>query len=1103
MSASRVLFLFAALALCHAAPPAVALGPVVSAGAVHTCAADSQGSAYCWGDNSAGQLGDGVIGAALKFDVTGLASGGAAIAAGQTHACAVTNAGRVLCWGNNDAGQLGDGTITSRSTPAPVAGLADARSLALGLGFSCALTAAGGVRCWGVNSGGQLGDGTLTKRPTPVDVVGLSSGVRAIAAGDAHACALMSAGAVKCWGRNDRGQLGDGTTAGRPLAADVPGLGGAIASIAAGATHSCAIGASGGAMCWGANDGGQLGDGTTVQRASPVAVAGLVGASKIAAGYRKSCALGTAGWVKCWGAGVDPTNTSPNPTDVAGLASGVADLAAGQYHWCAVMATAGMKCWGPNTRGELGDGTVVGSRDPVDVTGIPAGVRATALGASFTCALLASSGVQCWGDNFYGELGAANPKEYNVAARIASLANALSISAGRDHSCALVAGGVVKCWGNNGFGQLGDGTRTNRGAPADVAGLGAGVRAAYAGNEYSCAITPGGGLKCWGTGQPLPSDIGGLTSGVVAAALGGSHTCVLTSAGGAKCVGNNAAGQLGDGTTASRSIAVDVAGLTSGVAAISAGRAHTCALAASGALKCWGENAFGQLGNGTTSPSATPLDAAAAIGPFKAVMAGNAETCAVTIGGAAWCWGAAAEQLLGAARGQPAKVASLATGVAAITGGDTHFCALLDGGGVNCFGTNTAGQLGDGTKVGTRRAAQAAVMSDGRTFLDLTPENPLAADKLPPFAVVASGTGVDVTANLQVRAQDAGTLGSIYVFALVPPSLLASPGAVERSSKDTPLACVLAQLDATGVLQQVTASTLQAYVTGVLSAQSQAVIILNGVPATQLGGATFYIGYGSNGNAMIANGTNRSVATIGAPACQPQAPQTGWWWNPAEGGRGYSIEVQGNRIFFAAFHYDASGRATWNVASGATSLDGSLFTGDLLDVSGGQTLGGAYPGFPRVATRGPITLAFNDAAHGTMIWPGGAVPIERMNLVPGGLSAAPQPNQPESGWWWNPQESGRGFFIEWQAGYADVAGYMYDDSGNPIWYIAVYPTPSALVFSGNWWQYANGQTMTGPYQPATRISDHVAPMTIQFNGPDSAVLSLPNGRTTALTRQRF
>ena len=171
-------------------------------------------------------------------------------------------------------------------------------------------------------------------------------------------------------------------------------------------------------------------------------------------------------------------------------------------------------------------------------------------------------------------------------------------------------------------------------------------------------------------------------------------------------------------------------------------------------------------------------------------------------------------------------------------------------------------------------------------------------------------------------------------------------------------------------------------------------------------------------------------------------------------------------------------------------------------MSGGQSLGGAYrPGNAQKA--GPITLLFTDASHGTMIWPGGSVPIERMNLVPNGLTAAPKANQPENGWWWNPQESGRGFFIEWQDGTADLAGYMYDDAGNAVWYLSVLPTPDIRAFTGSWWLYANGQSLTGAYRPATRINDNVAPVTITFTSATTATMTLPNGRSTNLIRHRF
>jgi len=387
----------------------------------------------------------------------------------------------------------------------------------------------------------------------------------------------------------------------------------------------------------------------------------------------------------------------------------------------------------------------------------------------------------------------------------------------------------------------------------------------------------------------------------------------------------------------------------------------------------------------------------------------------------------------------------------------------------------------------------------------------------PVFPLQVTGSITPTVSNIQAtfqpRPQDVGTRASTFVFALAPASALKSAvvtkethfGLMTRlTAKDAPVACVLAQLNSSGQLSAVSASNMQALTTGVLSAQGQSVTILNNVATPNVAGATFFVGYGPDASTMINSGVNRSAVTVpGTMTCNPQPPQTGWWWNPLEGGRGFSIEAQGNHLFFAAFHYDVSGRATWNVSPGTTSLEGSYFTSDLYNVTGGQTLGGAYTGTPPASKVGPITLAFSDASHGTMTWPGGTVPIERQNLVPGGLAAPPQANVPESGWWWNPQESGRGFFIEWQKGWADLAGYMYDDRGNPVWYISVFETPNPRSFNGAWWTFANGQSMGAAYKPPTQTSNNVAPVTITFSAPDTATMTLPNGRTTNLIRQRF
>ena len=379
-----------------------------------------------------------------------------------------------------------------------------------------------------------------------------------------------------------------------------------------------------------------------------------------------------------------------------------------------------------------------------------------------------------------------------------------------------------------------------------------------------------------------------------------------------------------------------------------------------------------------------------------------------------------------------------------------------------------------------------------------------------------NGTTATASAQIQFRPQDVGTQGSVYVFALAPQDrvqgaqnadVLKVGHARGGRKADTPIACVLAQLNASGQMVAVSSANLAAYLTGVLSAQGASVSILNGVPTGNVSGATFFVGYGSSSTSMINTGVNRSAVTIpGSLTCLPSAPQTGWWWNPAEDGRGFSIEKRGNNLFFAAFLYDVSGRSSWLVSTGPVSLEGSLYSGDLLSASGGQTLTGPYERFPTLRTEGTMTMTFNNESTGTIVWPGGTVPIQRFNIIPNGLTLPSAPGQPESGWWWNENEAGRGFFLEFQNGWLDIAGYMYDDLGNPVWYLNVGQIggpQNSRSFSGSWWSYGNGMTLAGPWRQHTRTNDNVGPVFIQFTGPATAVLTLPNSRTTNLRRHRF
>lgn len=358
-----------------------------------------------------------------------------------------------------------------------------------------------------------------------------------------------------------------------------------------------------------------------------------------------------------------------------------------------------------------------------------------------------------------------------------------------------------------------------------------------------------------------------------------------------------------------------------------------------------------------------------------------------------------------------------------------------------------------------------------------------------------------ITATVRPRLRDTGLRTNLYVFARAPANRV--KGAV-RPKAGEPEPCVTAQLSAGGELQAVSTSQLQASVSAVLSAQGQSVTVLDNVPTAGVGGATFYVGYGDSPAAMIASGTNRTVVTVPSTvSCQPQPPQDGWWWNPQQGGRGFSLESRGPNLFFAAYLYEPNGHATWLAATGPTAFDGSSFSGELLAFSAGQTLTGPYVAPASVPGPGPISLTFTDATHGVMAWPGGQMAIERFDVVPGGVAATPVAGQPETGWWWNPDEGGRGYFIEWQGANAFVAGYMYEANGAPVWYASFMATPDIAAIQGTWQQFGGGQSLTGAYQPATLANPAVGPLAIAFASATSATLTLPNGRRIPITRFRF
>ena len=246
----------------------------VSAGITHSCAVLDDGTASCWGDNASGQLGDGTANESLAPVPVSDLSDVSAISGGLEHTCALLSDGTVSCWGDNTAGQLGDGTTTSSSTPVPVSDLTDVVAVSAGSTHTCALLSNGTVSCWGDNSVGELGVDDVSQSSTPIPVAGLS-GASAITAGSYFTCALLSDGTASCWGLNTYGQLGsDSADAFSSTQVAVTGLSN-VSTISAGVLHACVVVENGAAFCWGNNEFGQLGDGTTnTVRLTPVPVAG-------------------------------------------------------------------------------------------------------------------------------------------------------------------------------------------------------------------------------------------------------------------------------------------------------------------------------------------------------------------------------------------------------------------------------------------------------------------------------------------------------------------------------------------------------------------------------------------------------------------------------------------------------------------------------------------------------------------------------------------------------------------------------------------------------------------------------------------------------------
>jgi len=362
----------------------------VSAGSSSTCGVTTRGAAYCWGGNTSGALVNGTVNGASTIPVP--VSGGltfATVSVGESHACAVTTAGTAYCWGANYGGELGNGTTTSSATPVLVSGGLAFTSVSAGYLHTCGLTTGGTAYCWGTNDYGESGaDTTATVITTPAPVSGGLTFAQ-VSAGARHTCGVTIRGAAYCWGLNASGELGNGTTTGPQQCSLPSGFSSpcsripvavaddvSFARVNGGFDVTCAVATNGAAYCWGYNGAGALGNGTTADSPIPAQVSGGLTFATVSPGFGEfhSCGLTTGGAAYCWGdnySGELGTGTSTSSTTPVLVSGGLtfAQVSAGYRHTCGVTTEGVAYCWGDNYWGALGIGNYTDAPSPTPVLG--------------------------------------------------------------------------------------------------------------------------------------------------------------------------------------------------------------------------------------------------------------------------------------------------------------------------------------------------------------------------------------------------------------------------------------------------------------------------------------------------------------------------------------------------------------------------------------------------------------------------------------------------------------------------------------------------------------------------------------------------------------
>jgi alpha-tubulin suppressor-like RCC1 family protein len=626
----------------------------VSAGDTHSLAIKTNGTLWAWGANGNGRLGDGTTTQRTSPVQIGSDTNWQSVSAGGSHSLAIKTDGTLWAWGLNSSGQLGLGDTTQRTSPVQIGSDTNWQSVSAGGSHSLAIKTDGTLWAWGLNSSGQLGLGDTTQRTSPVQV-GLATDWQSVSAGASHSLAIKTDGTLWAWGANGNGQLGLGDTTQRDSPVQV-GLATDWQSVSAGDTHSLAIKTNGALWGWGRNNNGQLGLGDTTQRTSPVQVGSDTNWQSVSAGGSHSLAIKTDGTLWAWGLnssgqlGLGDTTQRTSPVQV-GSATDWQSVSAGGSHSLAIKTDGTLWAWGSNGSGRLGRASI--QLDSKLSDNLFSNISYVSL-SRHALVIKNDGSLWGWGRNVERQIGIGDTvSQYaEKIVKISQETDWQSVSAGGSHSLAIKTDGTLWAWGLNTNGQLGDGTTTQRTSPVQI-GLATDWQSVSAGGSHTLAIKADGSLWAWGsnangrtglvttTGNTaIPTRVG-TDSDWQSVSAGGSHSLAIKTDGTLWAWGDNIYGQLGDGTTFSRSSPVPIAvGETwqSASAGGSGSSTHSLAIKTNGTLWGWGSNLNGRLGDGTTSSRTSPVPIA--VGElWQSVSAGGAHSLAIKTDGTLWGWG--------------------------------------------------------------------------------------------------------------------------------------------------------------------------------------------------------------------------------------------------------------------------------------------------------------------------------------------------------------------------------------------------------------------------------------------------------------------------------